>query len=104
MTNLHALIRLFSVTITALLVCIGIAVGSDHADPIDPLNRQRQEGGITDLFVFPVLKDQSPAFPYSGNATVPISGSMADLARTPMTTAQQAQIDSIVVVDRKSVV
>ena len=44
MTNLHALIRLFSVTITALLVCIGIAGGSDHADPIDPLNRQRQEG------------------------------------------------------------
>lgn len=98
MTNLHALIRLFSVTITALLVCIGIAGGSDHADPIDPLNRQRQEGGITDLFVFPVLKDQSPAFPYAGNATVPISGSMADLARTPMTTAQQAEIDSIVVV------
>lgn len=71
---------------------------SDHADPIDPLNLVQQEGGITDLFVFPVLKDQSPAFSYDGNMTAPLEGDLASLARTPLTAEQIAQIDSLVVI------
>lgn len=71
---------------------------SDHADPIDPLNRVKQEGGITDLFVFPVSKDQSPAFPYDGNQNVALKGDLSSLARSPLTSEERAQIDSLVVI------
>jgi hypothetical protein len=37
----------------AMILTLAPLGASDHADPIDLLNRQRLEGGITDLFFFP---------------------------------------------------
>jgi len=38
---------------TTLLLLAPLLFGSDHADPIDPFDREREEGGLTDLFAFP---------------------------------------------------
>lgn len=63
---------------------------SDHADPIDPFNRERLEGGITDLF-FPILADGKPAFPF--HRTDGISLAMLDLSLRPALTAgERSQI------------
>ena len=37
----------------ALLLLAPLLFGSDHADPIDPFDQEREEGGLTDLFAFP---------------------------------------------------
>jgi hypothetical protein len=71
---------------------------SDHADPIDPLNRLRQEGAITDLFVFPVRSDESPAHPWLGNSTIPLNAPLTEQVRPPMTPEQVSDIDSLVVI------
>jgi hypothetical protein len=44
-----------AIALVALLLAAPVVPvnASDHADPVDILNRQRLEGGITDLFVFP---------------------------------------------------
>jgi hypothetical protein len=94
----HMRILVTFVIAGALILLTSIGRASDHADPIDPLNLQRLEGGITDLFVFPVLKDDSPAHPWVGNATIPLNGSLADTARSPLTPGEQQEIDAIVVI------
>ncbi|MFO0979823.1 MAG: hypothetical protein U0996_25715 [Planctomycetaceae bacterium] len=87
-----------TITVIALAIIAGWqnTFASDHADPIDPLNRVQQEGGITDLFVFPVLKDESPAHPWRGNATIPLNAPLSETARSMMTVEQQQDIDSLV--------
>lgn len=74
------------------------AVASDHADPIDPLNRQQQEGAITDLFVFPVLKDGSPAFPYDRPTGLPLHNPLADVMRGELSDEDRSQIESLVMI------
>ena len=69
---------------------------SDHADPIDPLNRERLEGGITDLFVFPVSKDDKPVRPFERKAGIPLANTLADIVREPLTAAEMKQIDAVV--------
>jgi len=60
---------------------------SDHADPIDPFNRERLEGGITDLFFFPILEDGKAAFPFERMDKVSLSA--PDLSLRPALTAEQ---------------
>ena len=84
--------------LTALICCSASAPASDHADPIDPFNRERLEGGITDLFVFPVLANGSPAFPTAINSKLSLAEPITDSAREQMTEEERAQIDSLVIV------
>lgn len=72
------------------------AGASDHADPIDPTYMLRQEGAITDLFVFPVLKDGTPAFPFERAAKLPLHDTLADVVREELTGDEQREIDSLV--------
>ncbi|QDV41025.1 hypothetical protein Enr13x_08630 [Stieleria neptunia] len=72
------------------------AAASDHADPIDVLNRQRQERALTDLFVFPVKADGTPAFPFEREAKLPLHDPLADVVREPLSDEQRRQIDSLV--------
>jgi hypothetical protein len=70
---------------------------SDHADPIDPFNRERLEGGITDLFFFPILADGQPAFPF--RRTDGISLATPDLRPRPaLTDADRSRIKGFVVI------
>lgn len=69
---------------------------SDHADPVDLLNVRRLEGGITDLFVFPVLADDSPAFPFMRKANLPLHDTLADIVREPLTPDEHEQVDALV--------
>ena len=72
-------------------------VASDHADPIDPFNKERLEGGITDLFVFPVLEDGSPAFPF--NRTDGISLATPNVEpRPPLSDEDRARIKRLIVI------
>ena len=77
-----------------LLACL--AKASDHADPIDPLYLQRQEGAITDLFVFPVLANGQPAYPFEYDSNLPLHDTLADVVREPLSKQQQGKIDSLV--------
>ncbi|AMV39722.1 hypothetical protein [Planctomyces sp. SH-PL62] len=73
------------------------AFASDHADPIDPFNRERLEGGITDLFVFPVLADGSPAFPFE--RTDDVSLAKPDLKpRRALSDEERSQIKNLIVI------
>lgn len=73
------------------------AWASDHADPIDPLNRRRLEGGITDLFVFPVTADGRPAFPFQRSDGLSLAA--PDLSPRPaLTDEQRSQITHMVVI------
>ncbi len=74
------------------------SLASDHADPIDSFNKERLEGGITDLFVFPVMQDDRPAHPYAGNSSVPLHFNPAELARTRLTPAELNDFDALVVI------
>lgn len=58
------LLFLLTGAVTAVLLAAAPVFASDHADPIDPFNRERLEGGITDLFVFPVDENGKIAFPF----------------------------------------
>lgn len=69
---------------------------SDHADPMELLNRQRQEGAITDLFCFPVFADETPAYPFVREAKLPLHNSLVDIVRTPLSDEQRSKIDSLV--------
>jgi hypothetical protein len=83
-----------------VVVALGFStsvLASDHADPIDPFNRERLEGGITDLFFFPILADGKPAFPF--RRTDAISLAMPDLAPRPALTAdERSQIKGFAVI------
>ncbi|WP_182864692.1 hypothetical protein [Stieleria mannarensis] len=82
-----------------LMVLPSVAtIASDHADPIDVLNRQRQERALTDLFVFPVTKDRTPAFPFERDAKLPLHDPLADVVREPLSDEQRKQIDSLVII------
>ncbi len=73
------------------------ATASDHADPIDPFNKERLEGGLTDLFVFPVKADGSPAFPFE--RTDGASLATPDLKpRRALGDEERSQIKSLIVV------
>jgi hypothetical protein len=74
------------------------ACASDHADPIDPFNWERLEGGITDLFAFPVLANGEPAFPYQPKNKLSLADPVTDTAREPLTDEQRAKIDSLVII------
>jgi hypothetical protein len=66
-------------------------LASDHADPIDPFNRERLEGGITDLFFFPILEDGKVAFPFERKDRIPLWE--PDLSPRPaLTPDQRSQI------------
>jgi hypothetical protein len=83
--------------LTFLCIFSGQSVrASDHADPIDPLNRLRQEGAITDLFAFPITSDGLPAYPFSRSAKLPLHDTLADVVRTPLTMAERKNITAIV--------
>jgi hypothetical protein len=70
---------------------------SDHADPIDPFNRERLEGGITDLFVFPILDDGKPAFPFERKDATSLA--KPDLSLRPaLGREKQSKIKSLVVI------
>jgi hypothetical protein len=70
---------------------------SDHADPIDPFNRERLEGGITDLFFFPILADGKPAFPFPRKDGISLA--MPDLSQRPaLTSEQRSQIKGFAVI------
>ncbi len=75
-----------------------VSVASDHTDPIDPLNRQRQEGAITDLYVFPVLKDGTSAVPFERTANLPLHDPLADVIREELSDEDRNQIDAIMVI------
>lgn len=82
---------------SVLLVLLPLAAAaSDHADPIDVLNRQRQERALTDLFVFPVKRDGTPAFPFERDSKLPLHDLLADVVRDPLSDEQREQIDSLV--------
>ena len=75
----------------------GTTWASDHADPIDPFNREQLEAGITDLFVFPIDENGAPVFPFE--RTDGVSLSMPDVKPRPALTAeQQAKIKELVVI------
>ncbi|WP_165249888.1 DUF4331 family protein [Paludisphaera soli] len=84
----------------ALAGTVGLAptaTASDHADPIDPFNKERLEGGITDLFVFPVLADGSPAFPFE--RTDGVSLASPDVKpRRPLSEDERSKIKNLIVV------
>ncbi len=88
----------FVLRLVVVCLCLNQLHGeaSDHADPIDPFNKSRQEGGLTGLFVFPVLADGKPAFPFQRSANLPLHDQLADVVRQPLTSEQQSQIKSIV--------
>jgi hypothetical protein len=68
--------RALRISVAALLLVNGprAALASDHADPIDPFDSERQESGITDLFAFPILENGEIAFPYDAAADgIPLS-------------------------------
>lgn len=73
------------------------ATASDHADPFDPLNLERLEGGITDLFVFPVDKNDKPVAPETSRpAGLPLANPLTDVVRERLTAKQKSEIASIV--------
>ncbi len=74
------------------------SLASDHADPIDPFNREALEGGITDLFVFPVNANGEPVLPTKVNQALSLADPLADSAREETTSQERAQIDALVVV------
>ena len=89
--------RVFVLLPAVLLLSVPMRIAaSDHADPIDPLNRERLEGGITDLFVFPVSKDDKPVRPFERKAGIPLANTLADIVREPLTAAEMKQIDAVV--------
>ncbi len=85
-----------SALICAVLLVASVAFASDHADPMDLLNRQRQEGAITDLFCFPILADETPAYPFTRDAKLPLHDTLVDIVRKPLTDEEKNQIDSLV--------
>ena len=85
-----------SLIVCSLLAWVPQSIASDHADPIDPFNRERLEGGITDLFVFPVDRNEKPLHPFERKSKVPLSAPLADIVRQPLTDTQMKEIDSIV--------
>jgi hypothetical protein len=91
------IVRIPKVTLTVLVVAgICLLVGFDHADPIDPLNFERLEGGITDLFAFPLTQQGTPAIPFQGNRSISLSDPFTDNVRPATTSEQRQQIDSLV--------
>ena len=91
----------FATVAAAVIVSLlvgGRLNGSDHADPMDLLRTQRQEGAITDLFCFPVYADDSPAFPFSRTSLLPLHNTLADIVRKPLTDDQIKSIDSLVII------
>jgi hypothetical protein len=87
-----------SLAVAAAFLFTTAGLASDHADPIDPLNRQRQEGGITDLFVFPVGKDGKPVHVFERKAKLPLGDTLADVVRPRLSANQLKDIDALVVV------
>ncbi|MCS7466841.1 hypothetical protein NZK35_09315 [Stieleria sp. ICT_E10.1] len=82
-----------------LLVLLPLAAAaSDHADPIDVLNRQRQERALTDLFVFPVKQDGTPAFPFERVAKLPLHAPLDDVVRDELSGQEREQIDALVII------
>lgn len=91
-----AINQLICITALALLPA-ATSLASDHADPIDPFNRERLEGGITDLFVFPILESGQAALPF--RRTDGISIAKPDLTPRPALTPQeQASIRGLAVI------
>jgi hypothetical protein len=85
------------VALSAVLAAPGPGRASDHADPIDPWNKERLEGGITDLFVFPVLEDGKPAFPFERKDGVSLA--TPDVSpRRALSPEERAKIKRLVVV------
>lgn len=101
----------------AALVVLVLATNlcaSDHADPVDPFRKERLEGGLTDLFVFPIKENDEVAFPFQptrnrGDSeqtdrgtyfrTDGISLECPDLRPRPELTAdEKAQIKALVVI------
>jgi hypothetical protein len=84
--------------IAAILWLLALPLlASDHADPIDPFNRERLEGGITDLFAFPVKRNGEVAFPFQRSDAVSLA--TPDIAkRAELTAEQQKEIDALIVI------
>jgi hypothetical protein len=82
---------------SAVLLPAPGAVASDHADPIDPFNKERLEGGITDLFVFPVDANDQPVAPHMASDGISLAAPLVE-PRRMLSQAEQQQIDALVVI------
>ncbi len=90
-------VRLVVALFVAAAFCSTSLFASDHADPIDPFNLERLEGGLTDLFVFPIRADGKPAYPFQ--RTDGVSLAKPDLRlREALTPEQRAEIKNLVVI------
>ena len=72
------------------------ARGSDHADPMDLFNLVPLEGGITDLFAFPVDADDKPVEPWPRGENLPLHDPLANIVRPLLKDDQVEKIDAIV--------
>lgn len=103
MTSIRATLRA-ALAITTAVACWGGILwtstlsASDHADPIDPFNRERLEGGLTDLFVFPVDRSGVPLEGFTRKSKVPLADPLADIVRTPLEVQDRKKIHSLVLI------
>jgi hypothetical protein len=96
LTNVAILSRLLSF-LAFVLFAVPVVLASDHADPVDILNRKRLEPGITDLFVFPIKMNEEAAFPFDRKDGISLAN--PDLKpRKPLTAEEMSQISHIVVI------
>jgi hypothetical protein len=82
---------------TAWILLVPFLLASDHADPIDPFNKKRLEGGITDLFVFPVKQDGKVAFPFTPRDAISLAKPNLK-PRDELNEKEQSEIKGLVVV------
>jgi hypothetical protein len=73
------------------------ALASDHADPIDPFNKERLEGGITDLFVFPVDANDAPVAPHTPRDGISLAQPAVEQRRA-LSPEEQKRIEALVVI------
>jgi hypothetical protein len=81
----------------ACVLAVPFLIASDHADPIDPFNKERLEGGITDLFVFPVTENGKVAFPFTPTDMISLSDPNLD-PRQELSAEKRAEIKGLVVI------
>lgn len=90
--------NLLGLLLGAVLLGPSLAEASDHADPIDVLNQERLEGGITDLFLFPASKSGQVVNLHQRAARLPLIDPQSDILRPELTTDERGQVDSLVVI------
>lgn len=82
----------------ALVLLVPSLFASDHADPFDPFNRERLEGGITDLFAFPVDGDGRSVCRFERSDGIPLQPALKAQPHPLPSPEEQAQIKGLVVI------